>query len=110
MANIDYAQLTAMKNNRRTALGIENMRKLQNLSDMAVPKLTASNFGTFNMAFSSAVRRQMSLAGISLSYTLRDHEIGNYEALWLTREEKLQTVLNSRDPYFRMILRRCTHY
>ena len=98
--NIDDAQLTVMKNNRRTALGIETMRKSQNLPDMAVPKLTSSNFETFNTAFSSAVRRQMSLAGVSLSYLLRDHDVGNYEALWLTREEKLQNCLKFEGPLF----------
>ena len=34
------------------------------------------------------VRRQHSLAGISLDYLLRDEEIGNYKANWPTCEEK----------------------
>ena len=100
LGNIDNAQLTVMKNNRRTAIGIALMRKSQKLPDMSVPTLTASNFETFNTSFSSAVRRQMSLAGVSLSYLLHDHEVGNYEALWSTREERLHNCLKFNGPLF----------
>lgn len=75
------------------AIEMENMRKSQKLPDTTVPKLSTSNFKAFNTAFACSVRRQMSLAGMSLLYILQDREVGNYDAWWITREEKLHTCL-----------------
>ena len=72
---------------------MDAVRRNQKLPDMTVPKLIATNFEQFNTAFSSVVQRQMSLSGASLSYLLRDDAVGNYDAHWPTREDKLHHCL-----------------
>lgn len=101
LTGIDGAQLTLLKNNRRTSINMENMRKTQQLPDMTVPKLTNSNFETFNTSFQSAIRRQMSLSGVSLAYLLRDNEVGNYDSNWTTREDRLHGCLKFSGPIYK---------
>lgn len=101
LQHLDQNQLTIMKNNRRTALSMDAVRRNQKLPDMTVPKLTATNFEQFNTAFSAVVRRQMSLSGASLSYLLRDNAVGNYDVLWPTREDKLHNCLRFDGPIFK---------
>lgn len=101
LTGIENAQLNILKNNRRTAISMENMRKSQKLPDMIVPKLTNSNFETFNTAFSSAVSRQLSLAGVPLAYLLWDNEVGNYDGNWATREDRLHGCLKFSGPLYK---------
>ena len=90
---LDTAQISIMRKSRRQALMNQSLRKDVSLPDMKVPKLTAQTFDDWNTSFTSVVSRQTSLAGISLDYLLRDVELGNYEANWPTREEKLKHCL-----------------
>ena len=100
LRNINDAQLVTMKNNRRSAIQMVAMRRSQKLPDMQVPKLLSTNFEEFNTSFSSAVRRQVSLSGVSLSYLLRDNVPAHYEANWPTREEKLRHCLKFNGPIY----------
>ena len=87
---LDTSQLSSMRKYRRQAIISQSLRKEVTLPDMKVPRLTAQTFDDWNTSFSTVVGRQNSLAGISLNYLLRDEEIGNYNANWPTREEKLK--------------------
>ena len=100
LQGINAAQLVTMKNNRRSAIQMVAMRRYQKLPDMQVPKLLSTNFEEFNTSFSSAVRRQVSLSGISLSYLLRDNIPANYDANWPTREDKLRHCLRFNGPIY----------
>ena len=87
---LDVGQISSMRKMRRRALINQSLKKEVSLPDMKVPKLTAQTFDDWNTFFTSVVGRQYSLSGISLDYLLRDEEIGNYNANWPTREEKLK--------------------
>ena len=87
---LDMSQLSSMRKLRRQAIVNQSLRKEVTLPDMKVPKLTAQTFDDWNTSFSTVVGRQNSLAGISLNYLLREVEVGNYNANWPTREEKLK--------------------
>ena len=87
---LDSSQLSSMRKLRRQAIISQALRKEVTLPDMKVPKLTAQTFDDWNTSFSTVVGRQNSLAGISLNYLLRDEEVGNYNANWPSREEKLK--------------------
>ena len=87
---LDANQLSSMRKLRRQAIVSQSLRKEVTLPDMKVPKLTALTFDDWNTSFSTVVGRQNSLTGIFLNYLLRDGEVGNYNANWPTREEKLK--------------------
>ena len=62
---------------------------------MDVPELKSDNFESFELAFAAAVRRQSSMYGsVPLDYLLRENAVGNYNAVWPTREEKLKNCLS----------------
>ena len=90
LQGITLEQLKAMRSNRNKALEMIEIRKNQSYPDMVVPQLTSTNFEEFDLAFTAAARRQFGLAGISLDYLLRKEDVGNYNAQWETREEKLK--------------------
>ena len=60
---------------------------------MEVPKLTNNNFDEFNTAFTAVVSCQTSRAGIALDYQLRINEVGNYDAVYSSREDKLKSCM-----------------
>lgn len=93
LAAIDADQLTLLRNQRNIGLEAEKMRRDASLPNMEVPKLTNNNFDDFNTAFSAVVSRQTSRAGIALDYQLRDNEVGNYNAIYSSREEKLKACM-----------------
>ena len=67
---------------------------------MKVPTLTGTNFEEFDLAFTSAVRRQNYLIGITLYYLLRPYVVGNYNAAYNYREEKLKFCANLQGQAF----------
>ena len=90
---IDNAQLTIMRGNRNKSIEMSDMRNNQSPPDMVVPKLSATNFEDFNLAFSGAARRQIGIAGFPLDYLLREDDIGNYAVNWPTREERIKMCI-----------------
>ena len=56
-------------------------------------KLTSNIFEWFYLAFQDAARRQVGLSEIPLDYLLRPNEIGNYDAVWNSREEKIENCV-----------------
>ena len=90
LRGLDANQLSSMRKLRRLALINQSLRKEISLPDMKVLKLTAQTFDDWNTSFTSVVGRQHSLVEISLDYLLKDEEVGNYEANWPTREDKLK--------------------
>lgn len=72
---------------------MSGMRNNQSPPDMVVPKLSATNFEDFNLAFSGAARRQIGIAGIPFDYLLREDDIGNYAVNWPTREERIKMYI-----------------
>ena len=101
LSAIDAAQLALLRNQRNIGLDAEKMRRDVSLPDMEVPKLTNSNFDDFNTAFVAVVSRQTSRAGIALDYLLREDEVGNYNAVYSSREEKLKACMELHGTIFR---------
>ena len=87
---LEANQVSSMRKFRRKAIISQASRREASLPDMKVPKLTDQAFDDWNTSFTTVVGRQNSLAGISLDYLLRESEVGNYNANWPTREEKLK--------------------
>ena len=75
-----------MRKFRRQANINQSLRNKVTLPDMKVPKLTAQTFDDWNTSFTTAVGSQNSLAGILLDHLLREDELSNYGANWLTVE------------------------
>ena len=90
LQGITVDQLRSMRSNRNRAKEMTEIRKNQSYPDMVVPQLTSTNFEDFDLAFNGAARRQFGLAGIALDYLLREADVGDYNAQWETREEKLK--------------------
>ena len=90
-----------MRKLRKRALINQPLRKEVSLPEMKVPKLTAQTFDNWITSFTSVVGRQYSLSGISLYYLLRDEEVGNYDANWPTREEKLKFCIRLNGSQFK---------
>ena len=90
LQGINVDQLRSMRSNRNRAKEMTEIRKNQSYPDMVVPQLTSTNFEDFDLAFNGAARRQFGLAGIALDYLLREADVGDYNAQWETREEKLK--------------------
>ena len=101
LQSINNAQLTVMKTNRNKSKELSEMRNNQSHPDMVVPKLTATNFEDFNLAFSGAARRQVGIAGIPLDSLLRENDIGNYNAAWSTREERIKMCISLTGQIFK---------
>ena len=98
---LNNAQLNLMRRNRAEA--IEHQKRRDNLTHhaMDVPTLKENNYEEFELAFKAAVRRQDSMHGsISLDYLLRDNDVGNYNALWANRAEKLSNCVTLRGQAF----------
>ena len=91
---INQAQITLMRQNRAEAKEYQAHRDQTTHHKMNVPELKSDNFETFELAFAAAVRRQNSMYGsVPLDYLLRDSAVGNYNAVWATREEKLKNCI-----------------
>ena len=87
---LDARQVSSMRKLRRRALINQLLRREISLPNMKVPKLTAQTFDDRNPSPASVVGRQYIFAGTSLDYLLRDNEVGDYKANWLTCDEKLK--------------------
>ena len=98
---IDANQLSILRQQRSTGLDAERRRKESNLPDMDVPKLTNDNFDEFHTAFAAIVARLTSRAGVGLDYLLRSEDLGNYNAVYPTREEKLKACLSLQGSIFK---------
>lgn len=101
LAAINADQLALLRNQRNIGLEAEQMRRDASLPDVEVPKLTNSNFDEFNTAFTAVVSRQTSRAGIALDYQLRDNEVGNYDAVYSSREDKLKSCMQLQGTIFK---------
>ena len=101
LAAIDANQLALLRNSRNIGLEAEQMRRDASLPDMDVPTLTSGNFDDFNTAFTAVVSRQTSRAGIALDYQLRDNEVGNYNDVYSSREDKLKVCMQLRGTVFK---------
>ena len=60
---------------------------------MTVPKLTRNNFDDIDLSFQGAARRNICLSVISIEYLVRPNDIGNHDAVWKSREEKLNNCV-----------------
>ena len=67
---------------------------LSKLPEIVVPKLTATNYEIFNIAFTAVVARTIGMNLIPLDYVMRE-TIGNYGTAWPTRTEKLKNCILS---------------
>jgi len=93
MSHFDAAHISVMSRKMREAITVESSRNDEYLPDIMVPKLTAGNFNYWNTAFTSVVVRKTILADTSLDKLLRDIVVGNYRAVWSTRDEKLKNCV-----------------
>ena len=99
---INNAQIGIMRRQRADAKQHQDRRDTVTHHKMEVPPLKEDNYEDFELAFSAAVRRQDSMHGsISLDYTLRELEHGNYNAPWPTREDKLHNCVEFVGQAFR---------
>ena len=86
---------------RRYALDDMDSRKYVKLPDMKAPKLTNINFEDWNTAFSSVVGRQYSLADVTLDYLLRDKDVGYYNFVCRSRDEKIKNCISLNGTRYR---------
>ena len=97
--NITAAQMAAMKAQKTQAVIDASNAKAVSYPDMEVPKLTATNFDRFIIAFSAVAARTKGMYGIPIDYLLRASN-GNYSDPWTTREEKLKMCVSLNGPNF----------
>ena len=100
LGNLDREQITFMRAQRTQALHDEEQNKLATLATMKVPKLSATNYDTFNTAFTAVAARKMGTNGTTLDYLMRKTN-GNYESPWDSREDKLKQCTRLAGPNFR---------
>ena len=90
---LNVAQITLLRAERTLAMERAKNRRTHSLPDMDIPKLTQKNYDEFNTAFATLVSRQIGVNDIPLDYLLRDNAIGNYEAQYASREERLKQCI-----------------
>ena len=85
LMGLDNLQVTAMRSQRAQAMHDAAQDKLATLPTMTVPKLTATNYETFNTAFTAVATRTMGTNGTTLDYLMRTDN-GNYDSPWESRK------------------------
>ena len=99
LMGLNNRQVTTMRSQRAQAMHDAAQDKLATLPTMKVPKLTATNYETFNTAFTAVVTRTMGTNGTTLDYRMRT-ENGNYDSPWESRKHKLKTCTRLTGPNF----------
>ena len=100
LMGLDNLQVTAMRSQRAQAMHDAAQDKLATLPTMTVPKLTATNYETFNTAFTAVATRTMGTNGTTLDYLMRTDN-GNYDSPWESRKSKLTMCTRLAGPNFR---------
>ena len=100
LEGLDNIQVTAMRSQRAQALHDAAQDRLATLPTMSVPKLTESNYETFNTAFTAVATRTMGTNGTTLDYLMRTTN-GNYDTVWESRKSKLTMCTRLTGPNFR---------
>ena len=93
LQSIDIAQPHFLHKSRKESLDMIAHRKNQSFSDMPVPKLTRNNFEYFELDFQGDTRRQVGLYVILIDYLLLRNDTGKYDAVWKSREDKLNNCV-----------------
>ena len=99
MSSLNAIQVTEMRGQRTQAIHDIEQNKLASLPAMEIPKLIAHNYETFSTAFVALTARTMGTNGTTLEYLTRTTD-GNYDAEWLSREEKLKNCTRLTGPHF----------
>jgi hypothetical protein len=68
LEGLDNVQLTVMRTQRAQAVHDAAQDELATLPTMKVPKLTSTNYETFNTAFTAVATRTMGTNGTTLDY------------------------------------------
>jgi hypothetical protein len=100
LSSIDVLQLTVMREQRALAIHDSIQDRLATLPEMAIPKLTDSNYDAFNTAFVALTARTMGVSGTTLDYLTRT-ENGNFDSVWDSRRTKLKSCTMLTGPRFK---------
>ena len=101
LQGIDIAQIGILRSQRNQALEEDaQLDKESSSSSMTIPKLTATNYDEFITAFTALASRTMSSCGATLDYLMREND-GNYDAVWVSRAERLKNCAKHNGPCYR---------
>ena len=93
LQGMNAANLNLMRIQRtRSMQDKASFSALSKLPEIAVPKLTATNYEIFNTAFTAVVARTIGMNSLPLDYIMRA-TIGNYDDAWPTRTDKLKNCI-----------------
>lgn len=97
---LNAAQISILQARRTQALQDESQITDTLLPSMEVPKLTATNYETFIMAFTALAARTKAANGTTLDYLIWTTN-GNYEAPgWVSRAQRLKACVRLNGPRF----------
>ena len=99
LMGLNIRQVATLRAQRAQAMHDTAQDKLATLPTMKVPKLTATNYETFNTAFTAVATRTMGTHGTTLDYLMRT-ENGNYDSPWESRKIKLKMCTRLTGPNF----------
>ena len=91
---IDSNSLRTLVRNRTQAQETEKRLKSSDKGEVEIPTLSSTNFEDVEQKIKSAASRRVGAAGIPLDYILRTDSIGNYDAIWSNRLDKLKHCIN----------------
>ena len=87
LQNVNAIHQSPKRKRRHSTFTTEKEKRNVTLPDMEVPKLTPTTVEDWHTAFTTVVRKQTGLSGISLDYLLRSNSFGDYNLNWPTRED-----------------------